>query len=65
MQGKTALVTGGTTGIGFVTARALAEKGAAVTIVGRNPQRGERAAGGGRRGARPRAGSGWRAGTQP
>ena len=44
MQGKTALVTGGTTGIGFVTARALAEKGAAVTIVGRNPQRGEQAA---------------------
>ena len=44
MQGKTALVTGGTTGIGFVTARVLAEKGAAVTIVGRNPQRGEQAA---------------------
>ena len=44
MQGKSALVTGGTTGIGFVTARALAEKGAAVTIVGRNPQRGEQAA---------------------
>ena len=44
MQGKTALVTGGTAGIGFVTARALAEKGAAVTIVGRNPQRGEQAA---------------------
>ena len=44
MQGKTALVTGGTTGIGLVTARALAEKGAAVTIVGRNPQRGEQAA---------------------
>ena len=44
MQGKTVLVTGGTAGIGFVTARALAEKGAAVTIVGRNPQRGEQAA---------------------
>ncbi|MCY4501700.1 MAG: SDR family oxidoreductase [Alphaproteobacteria bacterium] len=44
MQGKTALVTGGTTGIGFVTARVLAEKGAAVTIVGRSPQRGEQAA---------------------
>ncbi len=44
MQSKTALVTGGTAGIGFVTARALAEKGAAVTIVGRNPQRGEQAA---------------------
>ena len=44
MQGKTALVTGGTAGIGLVTARALAERGAAVTIVGRNPQRGEQAA---------------------
>ena len=44
MQGKIALVTGGTAGIGLVTARALAEKGAAVTIVGRNPQRGEQAA---------------------
>ena len=44
MQGKTALVTGGTAGIGLVTARALAGKGAAVTIVGRNPQRGEQAA---------------------
>ena len=44
MQGKSALVTGGTAGIGFVTARALAGKGAAVTIVGRNPQRGEQAA---------------------
>ncbi len=44
MKGKTALVTGGTTGIGLVTARALAGKGAAVTIVGRNPQRGEQAA---------------------
>ena len=44
MQGKTVLVTGGTAGIGLVTARALAGKGAAVTIVGRNPQRGEQAA---------------------
>ena len=44
MQGKSALVTGGTAGIGFVTARALAGKGVAVTIVGRNPQRGEQAA---------------------
>lgn len=44
MQGKTVLVTGGTAGIGLVTAHALAGKGAAVTIVGRNPQRGEQAA---------------------
>ena len=44
MQGKNALVTGATAGIGFQTARALAARGAAVTIVGRDPQRGERAA---------------------
>ncbi len=43
MQGKTVLITGGTTGIGFTTARTLAARGAAVTIVGRNPQRGEQA----------------------
>lgn len=36
----TALVTGGTEGIGYHTARGLAARGAAVVITGRNPQRG-------------------------
>ena len=40
MAGKFCLVTGGTAGIGFVTARELARRGAAVTIVGRDPARG-------------------------
>lgn len=43
MAGKTCLVTGGTTGIGFVTARELARKGAAVSLVGRDRERGEAA----------------------
>lgn len=37
MQGKTVLITGATAGMGFVTARELARKGAYVTLVGRNP----------------------------
>jgi retinol dehydrogenase 12 len=37
LKGKTCLVTGATSGIGQATARALAEKGAQVIIVGRNP----------------------------
>ena len=36
MQGKTCLVTGATLGIGKVTARVLADKGATVVIVGRD-----------------------------
>jgi NAD(P)-dependent dehydrogenase (short-subunit alcohol dehydrogenase family) len=36
MKGKTVLLTGGTNGIGLVTARELARMGAQVTIVGRN-----------------------------
>src|SRR5512139_978563 len=36
MRDKTCLVTGATSGIGQVTARALAEQGARVIIVGRN-----------------------------
>ena len=39
MQGKTVLLTGGTNGIGLVTARELARMGAQVTIVGRNLQK--------------------------
>jgi NAD(P)-dependent dehydrogenase (short-subunit alcohol dehydrogenase family) len=44
MQGKVCLVTGGTAGIGYVTARALAKRGATVTIVGRHLARGTHAA---------------------
>ncbi len=40
---KTCLVTGGTAGIGFVTARELVRGGASVTIVGRDLARGEAA----------------------
>ncbi len=36
MQGKTCLVTGATSGIGLVTARELARKGAAVIVAGRS-----------------------------
>lgn len=44
MNGKICLVTGGTGGIGLVTARELARLGADVVIVGRNRKRGEAAA---------------------
>jgi len=40
MQGKICLVTGATSGIGLVTAQALAHQGATVVLVGRNPERG-------------------------
>lgn len=40
MQGKVCLVTGATSGIGEVTARALAQLGATVIVVGRRPERG-------------------------
>ncbi len=39
LNGKTALVTGSTSGIGQATASALAARGAQVLIVGRNEQR--------------------------
>jgi NAD(P)-dependent dehydrogenase (short-subunit alcohol dehydrogenase family) len=44
IAGKCCLVTGGTAGIGFVTARELVRMGAHVTIVGRDPERGDAAA---------------------
>ena len=39
MNGKTCLITGATSGIGLVTAQALATQGARVVIAGRNEQR--------------------------
>jgi len=41
LTGKTALVTGATTGIGAAAAMALAEQGASVVVHGRDQQRGE------------------------
>ncbi|WP_028934200.1 SDR family NAD(P)-dependent oxidoreductase [Pseudonocardia spinosispora] len=43
LQGKIALVTGGTSGIGLATARLLARAGAEVVITGRDVRRGENA----------------------
>ena len=40
LDGKTALVTGGTSGIGRATALLLAQEGARVTVTGRNEERG-------------------------
>src|SRR5580700_8965642 len=41
---STALITGGTSGIGFATARKLAQLGIHVVVVGRNVERGKKAA---------------------
>ncbi len=43
MQGKTVVVTGGNSGIGYETAAALGAMGARVLITARNPERGEAA----------------------
>ena len=43
MKGKTCVVTGANAGIGFATAKALAEKGARVLLLCRNEEKGNRA----------------------
>jgi NAD(P)-dependent dehydrogenase (short-subunit alcohol dehydrogenase family) len=40
MHGKVCMVTGATSGVGLVTAQALAHQGATLIVVGRNPERG-------------------------
>jgi NAD(P)-dependent dehydrogenase (short-subunit alcohol dehydrogenase family) len=40
MHGKVCMVTGATSGVGLVTAQALARQGATLLVVGRNPERG-------------------------
>jgi NAD(P)-dependent dehydrogenase (short-subunit alcohol dehydrogenase family) len=40
MHGKVCMVTGATSGVGLVTAQALARQGATLIVVGRNPERG-------------------------
>ena len=41
-NGLSALITGGTSGIGRATANKLAQLGIHVLVVGRNPRRGEK-----------------------
>ena len=45
LDGKTAVVTGGSSGIGYATARKIRELGAKVIITGRNPEAVDKAAG--------------------
>ena len=43
MDGKVCMVTGATSGIGFITARELARLGATVILIGRHPERSKKA----------------------
>ena len=44
LTGQTALITGGTAGIGLACARLLADEGSSVVITGRDAERGKAAA---------------------
>jgi len=41
MKGKTVVITGGTSGIGEITAERLAQKGARIVLIARDKSRGE------------------------